>query len=306
MESSKSPRKVLIIAHRLGRRCLPAFSSRFSRQDFTLAQLFACLALRQFYNLSYRGTQQLLQDSPGWRRAIGLKRTPDHNTLCDASGKILQDANVQKMLDHLVQCFADAGLLKLDEKPLSVDASYYESRHISRYYERRRKQSESKAETDARRSAAVKSLPKMGLAIAAACHVILGIWVGTGAGADHPHLESVVFDAWRRAEVKTVVADAGYDSEKGHMLLRDDMGLVSYIPPSAGRPTDKEPATHYRAMMKRLFADGTAAKDYGQRWQSETANSMIKRNQGSFLRARSDKRREQEMLLKALVHNLAL
>lgn len=41
-------------------------------------------------------------------------------------------------------------------------------------------------------------------------------------------------------------------------------------------------------------------------WQVETVNSMQKRNYGSSLRARSADRREREMLLKVLVHNLAL
>jgi hypothetical protein len=76
MTSSQSPLNVLVTAHRLGQATLPTYASRFSRRDFTLPQLFACLVLRQFYNLSYRRVQALLQDSPSWRQAIGLRRTP--------------------------------------------------------------------------------------------------------------------------------------------------------------------------------------------------------------------------------------
>lgn len=84
MEICQSPRKVITLAWRVGQSCLPRYASKFSRKDFTLPQLFACLVLRQFYNLSYRKTEALLRDSPSWRRAIGLRRTPDHNTLSDA------------------------------------------------------------------------------------------------------------------------------------------------------------------------------------------------------------------------------
>jgi hypothetical protein len=45
---------------------------------------------------------------------------------------------------------------------------------------------------------------------------------------------------------------------------------------------------------------------YTQRWQVETVNSMIKRNLGSALRARSNRRREMEMILRGITHNLML
>jgi transposase len=44
----------------------------------------------------------------------------------------------------------------------------------------------------------------------------------------------------------------------------------------------------------------------GQRAQSETVNSMMKRNLGDALRSILDDRREQEMLLRSLTHNLLL
>lgn len=53
-------------AHELGRRCLPRYSSKFSRKDFTLPQLFACLVLREHQCKSYRGAEALLRDSRHW------------------------------------------------------------------------------------------------------------------------------------------------------------------------------------------------------------------------------------------------
>ena len=99
----------------------------------------------------------------------------------------------------------------------------------------------------------------------------------TGAGPDHPHFEKVPFDAWRRAPVRTVVADAGYDSEDAHCLVRDDMALVSIIPPLSGRPSRHPPPTHYRRMMYEGFQEGSLKEEYGQRWQSETSTGMMKR-----------------------------
>ena len=305
MTSSRSPLDVLVVAHRLGQATLPAYASRFSRRDFTLPQLFACLVLRQFYNLSYRRVQALLQDSPSWREAIGLTRTPDHNTLCDAFATITRHHNVEAMLDELARAFGDAGLLDLENKPLAVDATAFESHQVSRHYEKRKHGKGGVLLDKEARSRVVRSLPKLAVAVACGCHLILSAWTTTGLGADHPHFEGVVFDAWKRADVRTVVADAGYDSEKNHRLARLDMSLDCLIPARIGRPTDRAPATRYRGEMHARFAAGTPGV-YGQRWQVETANSMMKRNYGSALRAATPQRREREMLLKVLTHNIAL
>jgi hypothetical protein len=69
------------VAHHLARRLLPEHSCKFSRHDFTLAQLFACLVVREFFGLSFRRAEALLNDSPAWLADIGLSHAPDHNTL---------------------------------------------------------------------------------------------------------------------------------------------------------------------------------------------------------------------------------
>ena len=70
------------VAHHLARRLLPQHSCKFSRHDFTLAQLFACLVVRELFGgLSFRRAEALLIDSPAWLADIGLARAPDHNTL---------------------------------------------------------------------------------------------------------------------------------------------------------------------------------------------------------------------------------
>ena len=58
--------------------------------------------------------------------------------------------------------------------------------------------------------------------------------------------------------------------------------------------------------MAKRFSRKADQAQYGQRAQSETVHSMVKRNQGSALRARTPQRRKQEMLLRVLTHNIAL
>ena len=55
----------------------------------------------------------------------------------------------------------------------------------------------------------------------------------------------------RRAEVKTLAADAGYDGENNFAMLRE-MGLRAVIPPKLG-PLGMEPKTPLRAQMWHEF-----------------------------------------------------
>jgi Transposase DDE domain len=105
-----------------------------------------------------------------------------------------------------------------------------------------------------------------------------------------------------------VVADGGYDSEKNHRRAWLDMKVRAIIPPRSGRPT-KNPPPRSQPLRRRMYQRFGGKREqalYGQRWQSETVNSMIKRNLGSALRARTTIHRRHELLLRVLTHNIML
>ena len=89
----------MIAAYALATACVKEHQSKFSRKDFTGPQLFACLVLREHQKKSYRGLVALLEDSPQWCADIGLKKVPDHNTLCRAHKNLVKPGVVEKMLD---------------------------------------------------------------------------------------------------------------------------------------------------------------------------------------------------------------
>src|SRR5436305_5826270 len=103
MLTCKSPRKVMLVACLLATHCLPAYRKKFSRHDFTLPQLFACLVLREHQKKSFRGIEALLQDSPEWLAAIGMTRAPDHNTLWRAFRHLVRPGSINCMLDQQAQ-----------------------------------------------------------------------------------------------------------------------------------------------------------------------------------------------------------
>ncbi len=87
---TKSPRAVAREALRLARETLPAYSSKFSRKDFTQHQLFALLALKTFFKTDYRGMVQLLKDFAELRQDLGLTEVPHYSTLCYAAQRLLK------------------------------------------------------------------------------------------------------------------------------------------------------------------------------------------------------------------------
>lgn len=268
--------------------------------------------------MSYRKTEAFLADVPDWLAKVGMDAVPDHNTLWRALGRLLKNRKTKRALDLMAADAKEELSQGLKARPLTIDSTCFEPRHRSGHYDRVCRKIASRdgestpkpgkygTTVNASRSRQLKRMPKLALATAAASHRILAARTHTGSGSDCPDFEPLLFDAWRRADVRTVVADAGYDSENNHRLARLDMGVRSVIPPRIGRPSKKPPLGYYRRMMKRRFKIKADAKTYGQRAQSETVNSMIKRNLGDSLRSVRPERREQEMMLRALVHNLML
>ena len=87
---TKSPRAVAREALQLAREALPAYSSKFSRHDFTQHQLFALLALREFLKQDFRGLEALLREWSDLRQVLGLTKVPDHSTLQKAEQRLLE------------------------------------------------------------------------------------------------------------------------------------------------------------------------------------------------------------------------
>lgn len=307
-------------AYRLACQSLPDYSSKFSRKDFTLAQLFACLVVKEHLQRSYRQAEALLADSPTWLRDIGLRRAPDHNTLQRAAALLLRKYPVERLLDTVARWAATARLLGLSTRPLALDSTTYESHHVSRHYERRchdtrrRLRAKERAQKGRKstRSDTVQRLPKLAVAVASGSHLALALWTGTGGGADQPHYRPLLTAVRRRVAHRRfkVACDAGYDSEPNHCWTREQLGLVSLIPPESGRPRQDggPPGGRWRRHMQRLLSTRESRRrcGYTARWQSETVHSMMKRNLSSALRGRNAWSRRRDMALKVITHDLMI
>ena len=87
---TKSPIAVAREALRIGRQSLPTYASKFSRRDYTLAQLFALLVLRKFFRTDYRGVVTIVGQWAELQEILGLTKIPNYSTLWHVEQKLLK------------------------------------------------------------------------------------------------------------------------------------------------------------------------------------------------------------------------
>ena len=296
-KTSKSPRRVLAMAYRIGQMALRPYAHRFSPKKFTQPQLFAALVLKEFLRLDYRKLAALLADTADLRAVLGLKTVPHFTTFQKASRRLLRCERAQRMLDKTIRVAVTQRRLGRRVKLAALDGTGLESHHASHYYVHRRAQGGKTWQ-----KTTYPRFPKAGILCDCHSHLILAVVPGRGPGPDIQHFRTALDQALRRVRIATLTADAGYDSEASHAYARGQCGVRSLIPARIGRPTAKPPSGYWRRQM----AAHLAHSRYGQRWQVETVNSMLKRLLGAALRARAYWSQCREILLRALTLNIMI
>jgi hypothetical protein len=318
MTTSKSPRKVAMVALATGKEAFSDYSHKYSPKKFTQPQLFACLVLKEFEKKDYRGIWQFLTDCADLCREIGLSSVPHYTTLQKASRRLLAQKNVRVLLDDTVKRVRGR---KRNVPYGAVDSSGFDAHHASRYFtyrtdanqsKRRKGQTGKPAETagkdgekERKQRVSYKRYGKLMLIVCCATHAILAAVASTGPTPDIDQLDGVMAELAPSQTLLHLVGDAGFDSAHNHQLLRGEHGVRSTIPPGHGRPPkdpNSLPADKYRRRMKTHFNK----KAYRKRPQVETVFSMLKRNFGPALRAKSHWGRNRDLFLRVLTHNIAL
>jgi Transposase DDE domain len=177
-----------------------------------------------------------------------------------------------------------------------------EDRHTSHHFRKRREESEKQGKEP--RKHVKSSFPKLALLCDCLSHLTLSMQTDRGPGADHKYFKPLMDHASEMFLIRRVLADAGFDSEHHHVWSREQHGAQAIIPPITGRPTGKPPTGAHRRDMKENWEK--YKKRYGQRWQVETVNSMLKRLLGSALRAIKHWNRNREMVLRMLTLNIMI
>jgi Transposase DDE domain len=293
---SKSPVQVARVALAVGAKTLRRYAHKFSPKLYTQPQLFACLVLKTFFRTDYRGVSALLTDLPVLRRLLQLRGVPHFTTLHKASRRLLRFRRVRRLL---------AGTLRRRfgrrrrVRRAAFDSTGLDCGHRSFYYVRRRS-----ATSKRWQRVAYSRYAKLELAVDTANHVVLAALPGRGPRVDTDRFVPLLDTTLEQVQVDAVLADAGYDSEPNHRYARETRGVRSFIPATIGRPTTKLPSGRYRRQMKQRLNKHYGR--YGQRWQVECTNSLIKRRLTATVQARRYWAQCRELLLIVLTYNLLL
>jgi hypothetical protein len=131
--------------------------------------------------------------------------------------------------------------------------------------------------------------------------MILSAEASIGPWPDCPSFKGLLERAAARVPIGAILADAGFDSEANHVLAHG-LGIRSIMPPTIGRERACGPKGRHRHKLWSRFP----LERYRQRAHIEGTYSQDKRRFGSQFRATSPRGQWGELLLRALVHNVAL
>ena len=258
---------------------LPLYSHRKSPHRYRLAQLCACCLLRLLLRQDLRGIEALLSVSRELRNALGLKRVPDHSTLCRSENRWLTPERLDKMLARVCEKAGVKG------GAVAADSTGLEASTATPYFEMRR---------GGRR----KAYLKLSLLVALSGLLAVSAVASSGPSNDKGQLRPLLAALSERMTASEFLADAGYDAEWVHEWCRDRHGIESWIPPVTHRRDGK-----VGGRWRKVMAQGLPQK-YGRRWGVETFISGLKRTVGSVLQARSLEGQLAEALRRTLVYSL--
>ena len=136
-------------------------------------------------------------------------------------------------------------------------------------------------------------------AVGTGSQFILAWRSGWGPGSDVAYLPGLRRDARRyghyqgRRKAWVMMADSGFDGQS----VRDD----DLVPPVRRGGNLLHPERKARAdLVSQARLDGL----FGQRWKTETVNSVIKRKFGDTIRSRKRSLQRREPIIKGLVYNI--
>jgi hypothetical protein len=286
----------LLTAYAAARDALPPYRHRHSPKKFTQSQLFACLVLKEFLRLDYRGLACFLADVPELVLLIDLTTVPHFTTFQKAADRLLRATPARRIFDAVLQQAIAARVLHPRPQRAALDATGLESHYTSRYFLFRQKHSKT------RRQKQYTTYPLASLLCDCASYLVVALVAGRGPRSAIKKVPALLRSARRHVRIRVLLADADYDAEWVHAHARTVYGMRTLIPPNRGRPTSKAATGHWRRRMQTHWDP----KTYGQRWHAETVHSLLKRRLGSALRARSYPSQNREILLRVITLNIMI
>jgi hypothetical protein len=132
--------------------------------------------------------------------------------------------------------------------------------------------------------------------------IVTSIKVRRGPANDNRDFEPVVRRAHAIKPISIGIADKGFDAEKNHELLRNELHAMSIIP---ARHDEDVPVWRTRGRYRKEMKRGYSKKTYHKRSIDETIFSVVKRTMGDEVRSIGVKGQNNEMRFKVIAYNAA-
>jgi IS5 family transposase len=258
--------KLSTTLYRKAQRVCPAYSSKYSRKDFTQWQHIAMLGVKKKSKQDYRGFVDLLAEMPRIAEALELKKIPDDTTLVKVFARL---KNVVFAL--LLELTVPDGLSGI----YGIDATGLTRFKISKHYAKRCK-------------IRIRSM-KTTLLVHSNQQIIVGVHATTTRRHDTKLILPVIAKCMQH--IDTLVADKGYSDNSVRQALKS---------------VNIEPVIPYieQTVFDKLANIKLDKPTYHRRVLNETVNSSIKRKYGEELVSKKWRNQKKEVYLLCILHNI--
>jgi len=215
------------------------FSSKFSKKTYTQHQHLAILCLMKYLKMHYRDVIDLLKETPGIRKILGLKKLPHFTT----PNKFLLRISTT-VLEFVLN--KTANLFTVTKSIAGIDSSGYTQRHASRYY--------------TKRCELRKTYLKNSICIDTKNQIIMTSRQSNGNSHDTLFFPSLLTRSSFLFPISNVVADKAYDSSKNRNFA-NSLWITPVIPykectkiiPASNRKLNKR-IYHRRSLVETVFS----------------------------------------------------
>ena len=256
------------------------------RPSANLGEMVFSCCLKQYLDFSSRRSESDIQLA----KDLGyINHSPHFNTVL----KYLRKPEMKKVLTKLIEISALP--LKEVESNFAMDASGFSTVMSFAWNKINRNSNERSIFKKAHIMCGVKT------------NVITHIEITNGYLHDSNMFENLLLNTKKNFDVKEVYADKGYSSEK-NLGIAIKQGVIPFIPFRKNlKNTGPNKMLIWRVMFK-FFKDHKEVfmSHYHLRSNVESVFSMMKRKFGIYLRARTSIARDNEILCKALCHNICV
>ena len=257
----------------------------FGRPKMPLRDMVFSSALKVFTTFSLRRFTTDIKEA----QAKGyVQKTPDYSTVA----KYMEDAELTPILKGLIT--ASSLPLKAVERNFSIDSSGFATSRFGRWYDHKYGKEMDK-----------RVWYKAHLVNGNSTHIITAVEITDAYEADSNMLEQLVSETSKNFDIKEFSADKAYSS-RDNLATINKLGAVPYIPFKAGTTGKPKGNDHIWRKMFNYFVYNQAEflEHYHKRSNVETVFHMIKSKFGSQIRSKNPTACINEVLLKALCHNI--